>query len=179
LSASVPLACIGRRRCASCLLYLFQSRLARHSLLRDQRQGCIAPAPEQCWHVPRTPLLQQRVRSPLFLRSVRVYWFHGASDCSVACCRRTCCSTPYLCVLVRYCPTVHLRGAAIEVTDSTFQEKVLDSDLPVVVDFWAPWCGPCRMIAPIIDQIADSMEGQVICVRLKPSFVENVLLPVC
>lgn len=55
--------------------------------------------------------------------------------------------------------------AAIEVKDDNFQEKVLDSSLPVLVDFWAPWCGPCRMIAPIIDQIADSMEGQVVCVR--------------
>ena len=44
---------------------------------------------------------------------------------------------------------------ALEITDATFEETVLKSDKPVVVDFWAAWCGPCRMVGPIIDQISD------------------------
>ena len=46
-------------------------------------------------------------------------------------------------------------------TDATFEQEVLKSDIPVLVDFWAPWCGPCRMIAPLIDQLAEEYEGKL------------------
>ena len=48
-----------------------------------------------------------------------------------------------------------------EVTDQNFDEEVLRSDLPTEVDFWAPWCGPCRMIAPVLDKIASEFEGKL------------------
>ncbi len=57
-------------------------------------------------------------------------------------------------------------SSAPAVTDASFQEKVLDSDVPVLVDFWAPWCGPCRMVAPVVDEIAEQYEGQVKVVKL-------------
>ena len=51
---------------------------------------------------------------------------------------------------------------ALEITDATFEEVVLHSDKPVVVDFWAAWCGPCRMVGPIIDELATEYEGKAV-----------------
>ncbi|GDX62171.1 thioredoxin [Candidatus Levyibacteriota bacterium] len=47
-------------------------------------------------------------------------------------------------------------------TDKNFQDEVLNSDIPVLVDFWAPWCGPCRMVTPIIEELANEYKGKVL-----------------
>jgi thioredoxin 1 len=54
----------------------------------------------------------------------------------------------------------------IHVTDAEFEEKVLQSELPVVVDFWAPWCGPCHMIAPVLEKIASEKAGELIIAKV-------------
>ena len=55
--------------------------------------------------------------------------------------------------------------ATTTVTDDTFEQEVLKSDVPVVVDFWAEWCGPCRMVAPIVDELATEYEGRVLIAK--------------
>ena len=63
----------------------------------------------------------------------------------------------------------------VSVTDSTFEDEVLKSDVPVLVDYWAEWCGPCKMIAPVLEEIADEYDGKrKIC---KLNIEENTQTP--
>lgn len=67
-----------------------------------------------------------------------------------------------------------MAGSIIDVTDTTFQVEVLESETPVLVDFWAPWCGPCRVIAPILEEIAAERDDLRI---VKLNIDENMQTP--
>jgi thioredoxin 1 len=57
-------------------------------------------------------------------------------------------------------------GAPVKVTDTTFEEVVVNSETPILVDFWAEWCGPCKMIAPVLEELAQEMDGQLLIGKL-------------
>lgn len=59
-----------------------------------------------------------------------------------------------------------MAGTIADVTDNNFQAEVIESDVPVLVDFWAPWCGPCRMVAPVLEEIASEKGDALKIVKL-------------
>jgi thioredoxin 1 len=66
----------------------------------------------------------------------------------------------------------------LNINSDKFNEEVLQSDLPVLVDFWAPWCGPCRMMAPILDELSVLMEGKLKVVKVNTEEPENQMLAI-
>ncbi|MFN5001719.1 MAG: thioredoxin [Akkermansiaceae bacterium] len=68
----------------------------------------------------------------------------------------------------------HVLRMALNLTEDNFQSEVIDSDLPVLVDFWAEWCGPCKMIGPVLDQLSGEIEGQAKITKVNVDVARNL-----
>jgi len=69
----------------------------------------------------------------------------------------------------------HMEKLTLEVTEANFHDTVLSSTTPVLVDFWAEWCGPCKMIAPIVDELASDYEGKMVVGKLDADAHQGII----
>ncbi len=69
---------------------------------------------------------------------------------------------------------LHVHRMALNLTEDSFQSEVIDSDLPVLVDFWAEWCGPCKMIGPVLEQLSAEVEGQAKITKVNVDDARNL-----
>jgi thioredoxin 1 len=77
--------------------------------------------------------------------------------------------------MVDYIGAANMGAKTRDVNESEFQHEVLDSAMPVLVDFWAEWCGPCKMLSPIVDEIANQYEGKVRVVKVDADANQDVM----
>eukprot|EP00798_Chlamydomonas_sp_ICE-L_P019476 gene19476-26137_t len=91
---------------------------------------------------------------------------HLSGKCSTVLTQRSAVAAPRLSSRVFAPRSLIARAAVVDVNDTTFSDEVLKSSVPVLVDFWAPWCGPCRMIAPIVDELAVEYGDKLKCTKI-------------